>query len=596
MIPSIKKAALTHLSVLRQLAHVYQSTLFVPGMVCLVILIATIAGTHAATIALRHEVDVAAQNRIMSFEQLLQAQLDGYAQILRGGVGLFQGSNEVTRQDFSNYLAAYDLPNAYPAVQAIAYSKIFSHDQSSKATEYANKEGLVNFAIRPALPARDSYALTLYAEMVASQTKNPRLGYDSFSDPIRKATMDQARDTGKATLSPLANLSPLDTDKPLTPGFIVYAPFYGPTMPNSLAERQANIQGFVYATFKSSVFFASVTGHSQAKDITFRIITGKDVLFQTASFKKLTADQDAVKLSRVFKAYDQTWAIDYALNPHNLVSAVQLRRPGGVLFFGIFSAVLISTIIALLLLARARALADQKEQAVELVKDELLSLASHQLRTPATGVKQYLGMLLQGFAGKIPRQQRMLLEKAYASNDRQLQSINEILHMAKINSGHIVLARQEVNITRMLEDIIQEQRPDIENARHNIKLDVPKRPVSLFVDPHMLRMATENVLSNAIKYTPPDGHILVKLRRKAGIIQLVFTDTGIGIKSEDFPKLFKQFSRLPNDLHVSGTGVGLYLAKHLIELHGGTIEVASIPNKGSTFTIKLPIALNSEEI
>ncbi len=584
----------------QSLARIYRSIHFVPGLVCLVILLATILGTRSANASLHHEITVAAQGRLMTFEQLLQTQLDGYAQILRGGVGLFQGSNNVTQQDFVNYLAAYDLVDTYPAVQAIAFAKIFSARQIAGAKAYAAHEGVANFTLRPAEPARDSYAPVLYAQIVAAQVETPQMGYDNFSDPVRQTTMLRARDTAQTTITQVANTSPLETSKGPAPGFLMYTPYYGPSVPTNLADRQASIQGFMYAAFRSSVFFADITSHSQAKDVAFRITTNGqtavDILFATTSFAKLSRDQNSIKMQRTFVVYNQTWTIDYALDPHRIISDVQLRRPAGVLFFGIFSAVLITTIVALLLIGRAKALADQKERDVELAKDELLSLASHQLRTPATGVKQYLGMLLQGFAGEIPRQQKLLLEKAYASNDRQLQSINEILHMAKINAGHIVLARQEVNIVGLVQDIVQEQRHDIDNAQHTIKLALPKRPIKLFADPHMLRMATENVLSNAIKYTPPGGQIRLVLARKAGMVRLAISDTGIGIKGGDFPKLFKQFSRLPNELHVSGTGVGLYLAKYLIELHDGTIEVESKSGKGSTFTISLPIAPNLEGV
>jgi signal transduction histidine kinase len=243
-------------------------------------------------------------------------------------------------------------------------------------------------------------------------------------------------------------------------------------------------------------------------------------------------------------------------------------------------------------------LAAQKERDIELAKDELLSLASHQLRTPATGVKQYVGMVLQGFAGKVPPQQKKLLEKAYASNDRQLQSINEILHLAKISAGHIVLARQNVNITAMIKDVVQEQQQDINSAKHSVKLSLGRKPVWLHVDPHMLRMATENILSNAIKYTPQNGKISVQMRTTDNDVEIRVKDSGIGIREEDFPKLFKQFSRLPNAVsqQTSGTGVGLYLAKYLVESHNGSIDVTSEQHKGSTFIIRLPVKPNIEEV
>jgi two-component system sensor histidine kinase VicK len=104
-------------------------------------------------------------------------------------------------------------------------------------------------------------------------------------------------------------------------------------------------------------------------------------------------------------------------------------------------------------------------------------------------------------------------------------------------------------------------------------------------------MAIENILSNAIKYTPDGGVITVRLRHDENFAYIRIKDTGVGIASGDFDKLFKQFSRLSNEMsvRVGGTGIGLYLARHLVELHNGRIDVMSTPGKGSTFTVTLPL-------
>ena len=269
---------------------------------------------------------------------------------------------------------------------------------------------------------------------------------------------------------------------------------------------------------------------------------------------------------------------------------------GGIIVFGTLVAALIAYLVLLPIRAKSRELSAQKERAVEVAKDELLSLASHQLRTPATGVKQYVGMVLQGFAGKVPAAQRTLLEKAYASNDRQLRIINEILHMAKIGSGRIVLAKQLIGLNDLIADIASEQGPDLESAQHALKLTLPKKQITLMADAHMLRMALENVLSNAIKYTQHGGKITIRAYQDKNDACVSITDSGIGISPEDISQIFGQFTRLTNETsqQVSGTGIGLYLAKHLVRLHGGTIHVASELDKGSTFTIKIPLGIKGK--
>lgn len=274
-----------------------------------------------------------------------------------------------------------------------------------------------------------------------------------------------------------------------------------------------------------------------------------------------------------------------------LGSGINLGRAETILLLGVFTAFLAPLVLALLLRASTLDFDAQKDRAVELAKDELLSLASHQMRTPATGVKQYVGMVLQGFAGKVPAKQRVLLEKAYASNDRQLRIINEILHMAKIGSGRIVLSKQPTSLNELVNDIVSEQKPDIESANHKIKINLPKKPVVVSADVHMLRMSIENILSNAIKYTPAGGQITITVGSSKNRAFVSIEDTGVGISTADINRIFDQFSRLHNDMsqQVGGTGIGLYLSKHLAELHGGSVDVQSRPSLGSVFTISLPL-------
>ena len=242
-----------------------------------------------------------------------------------------------------------------------------------------------------------------------------------------------------------------------------------------------------------------------------------------------------------------------------------------------------------MLRSRYKRLTYEKERDVNFAKDELLSLASHQLRTPATGVKQYLGMVLQGFAGDVPEKQRAYLERAYVSNDRQLHVINDILHMAKLETGRIVLTERKFDIAKMLREVVDEQRDQASKGEVALHLRAPSQGW-IVGDSHMLWMVIENLVSNAIKYTPPQGIVTIRLVRRGNRWVLTVKDTGVGIAKKDYSKLFKQFSRIENARSdfVTGTGVGLYLAYHLTVLHGGSIAVNSTKGRGSTFTVRLP--------
>jgi signal transduction histidine kinase len=215
----------------------------------------------------------------------------------------------------------------------------------------------------------------------------------------------------------------------------------------------------------------------------------------------------------------------------------------------------------------------QNEQAeVQSAKDELLALASHQLRTPATGVKQYIGLLREGYAGELSEEQRTYLDKAYASNERQLGTINEMLVVAKADTGHLELTKEAVDVNQMMRDIVEESDTHIKSRDHNFKLYLTESPVYCFADRAYLRMALENIASNANKYTPDGGTITVTVLRKKTNVHIVVRDTGVGVSKKDFPMLFEKFARIPNELtrKVGGSGIGLYLAKKIVDEHRGS--------------------------
>jgi len=233
------------------------------------------------------------------------------------------------------------------------------------------------------------------------------------------------------------------------------------------------------------------------------------------------------------------------------------------------------------------------ELALERAKDEFVAIASHQLRTPATAVKQYVGLLLEGYSDPITANQRLFLERAYESNERQLQIVHEILKVTKLDLEKVVLNLEMYDIRHITGQAIATIKSSFDTKQQKVVIKEPDEPLMAKVDSDQLRAAIENLLENASNYTWPGKTITVSSRRLKDRVRVAIKDEGVGIDAQDFPKLFQKFSRIPNPLsvEVSGTGLGLYWAARIIHLHGGYIHVASTAGRGSTFTINLPDAL-----
>jgi PAS domain S-box-containing protein len=225
------------------------------------------------------------------------------------------------------------------------------------------------------------------------------------------------------------------------------------------------------------------------------------------------------------------------------------------------------------------------------MKDEFVSLASHQLRTPATGVKQYLGLILQGYAGELTEQQCEFIQKAYECNNRQIELVNDLLSIAQIDSGRVVLHKAETDLGALVQDVVAGQAEQFISRGQNAAFNEPAEPLYAHVDARNLRMAIENLVDNASKYTPEGGIITVSVAPTEYSAVITITDNGVGIAEEQVAKLFTKFSRIPNPLseRVGGSGLGLYWAYKVTQLHGGTIKVASKLGEGTTFEIVVPV-------
>lgn len=230
------------------------------------------------------------------------------------------------------------------------------------------------------------------------------------------------------------------------------------------------------------------------------------------------------------------------------------------------------------------------EVELERTKDEFISLASHQLRTPATAVKQYVGMLLEGYAGDLTKRQKVILQNAYDSNERQLTIVNDLLRVAHVDAGKVTLIKQPTDVIRLTQDVINGLRSVFKRRRQKIVFIRPRTKIVAEVDVDRLRMVIENILDNASKYTPEGKQVTVEVTQTNQCMSICITDQGVGIAKKDIAKLYQKFSRLNNPLSqlVGGTGLGLYWAKRIIDLHEGTIEVTSKLGKGSSFIIKIP--------
>ncbi len=232
-----------------------------------------------------------------------------------------------------------------------------------------------------------------------------------------------------------------------------------------------------------------------------------------------------------------------------------------------------------------------REKRIERMKTEFVSIAAHQLRTPLSAIKWTLQMFIDGDLGQVTKKQKEFMEKIYKSNERMIALINDLLNVARVEEGRYIYKKTFSDIGKICQDVIQLYQEQLN--RKNIKFNFikPKVLPGVMVDKEKIRLAFRNIFENAVKYTPKGNEITVSIKNFDKELEISVSDTGVGIPEKQQDRVFTKFFRGANIMRMEtqGTGLGLFIAKNIIEAHKGRIWFESREGKGTTFYFTLPL-------
>ncbi|MBL7208730.1 MAG: PAS domain S-box protein [Dehalococcoidia bacterium] len=233
---------------------------------------------------------------------------------------------------------------------------------------------------------------------------------------------------------------------------------------------------------------------------------------------------------------------------------------------------------------------------VDQMKTEFVSTVSHELRTPLTSIKGYVDLVVDGEAGEITEMQRNFLGIVQSNTDRLVGLINDLLDISRIESGRLELNITTVPLDQVIREVAVSLHNQIEEKKLSLELAPPQGPIQVRGDRARITQVLTNLLSNAYKFTPEGGKINVSAKVTDSQVQVDVADTGTGISAQDRKKLFTRFFRVDSSTtrDIGGTGLGLTIAKSIVEMHGGKIWVESEIGKGSTFSFTLPAVASVE--
>ena len=234
--------------------------------------------------------------------------------------------------------------------------------------------------------------------------------------------------------------------------------------------------------------------------------------------------------------------------------------------------------------------ANQRLKELDQTKDEFISMASHQLRTPLTTIKGYLSMVLEGDVGPVTKSEKKMIQQAFDSAERMVFLIADLLNVSRLQSGKFVIDNKPTDLAKMVKTEVEQLKDTA--AHHNLTLTckVPDKMPLLSLDETKIRQVVMNFLDNAIYYTPAGGSISVELELTPDSINYTVTDTGLGVPKAEQHHLFSKFYRAGNarKMRPDGTGLGLFMARKVIVAQGGSVIFKSTEGKGSTFGFSFP--------
>lgn len=239
-------------------------------------------------------------------------------------------------------------------------------------------------------------------------------------------------------------------------------------------------------------------------------------------------------------------------------------------------------------LSITNALNYKKMQELDKSRTSFIRFATHELRAPMAAIQSILQLVLDGYTGDVNPQQKKFFERANARIEQLLTLVRELLELE--GTANTVLEFGEHNIRDIIVSVINELSPKADSKHIKLRLNVYKNPIDICCNKDSLHRAFENLVDNAIKYTPLGGKVDVSISEHEEDITVGISDTGIGIPKDQIPRLFSEFFRATNakEQEVDGTGLGLSIVKKIIDSHKGEISISSVENIGTTFSVTLP--------
>jgi signal transduction histidine kinase len=551
------------------------------------------------------------KQEVVQIDTSINSKIRTYIAILKSGRGFVETVGEINRQNFRRFASSLDLKRNYAGVQGIGYAKRVLSYEGEALAQRMESEGFTNFQIFPQA-SKYEYIAILYLEPLDERNRRA-IGFDMSSEPYRRQAMEKARDTGEAVATGKVFLVQ-ETEEDRQPGFLIYVPVYkGDVNPPTVEDRRRLHDSYMFSPFRAKNFLSDIRNSSGNDDIAITIYDGEinpeNVLAQTHEGLS-TGINDLITQAEISVA-GRVWIVEYRALPEFVEKSSSgwtlLIFISGLIFsLLLFGMTYLESIARIRLEQNATELRESEREKAQLfekeqkarrlaeeanrAKDEFISVVSHELRTPLNSIAGWTRILQS--ESLAPQMREQALEKIEKNLRAQTRLVEELLDFSQIIMGKADLLLKPLEISDIFESAFAEAEKDAEDKGVKINKQNTLNGQKVAGDSERLKKALENVMRNAVKFTPSEGEIDVAIEERDGTVELRVRDSGQGINPKFLPHIFEGFRQADSSStrQYGGLGLGLAISRHIFELHGGTIKAESAgEGKGSLFVIKIPV-------
>jgi len=541
----------------------------------------------------------------------ISGRMDAYEQVLRGGLGLLNASEEVTGEEWKAYVDRLKIEELYPGIQGIGYAVALEDSEIPDYVSRRRRESIPDFKVWPEHTSPEKSAIQ-YLEPFDFRNQRA-IGFDMLSNEIRRQAMEESTASGQAVMSGKVTLVQ-ETDSDVQAGFLTYLPhFKNGVDPTTEEERKSELIGWVYSPFRMNDFMEGILGQSDTR-VSIRVFDGvtKDeenlMFFSRSGVAGATFSRDLAIPLR-----GQTWLVEVSSLPA-FENSLDHALSWSILAAGLLVTLLVMTTLLAYRRTEALALAmahdmtaslaqrekevidlnqnleekvEERTRQLTLANEELQEFSrtvSHDLRAPLRSIRSFSQIVIADYAKRLDESGVALLDRIDKAGAKLEQTIDDILSLTTISRQNP--DRQDVNLSNLVSDVctmLAEGEPD-----RKIELNIEKGVIARG-DKVMLERAIQNLIQNAWKFSRDNPDAVIEFGEQIvdGERQFYVKDNGVGFDSKYKDDIFKPFRRLHREKEFEGTGLGMASTRKMINRHGGKIWAESVKGEGATFFFTL---------